>query len=96
LEDSTRYVEPDTRETVRPAPASERRKRSNRDRDEFRNEIAYQKATKDYSSRLGDRGIYMRYFQEAFSHGYDAGYKKCGMALSVQKGNGVLGEFLPV
>jgi hypothetical protein len=44
------------------------------DRYEFRDESAFQKATKDYSSRLGDRGIYSRYFREAFQNGYDAGY----------------------
>lgn len=32
---------------------------------------AYQKATKDYSSRLGDRELYRRYFQLAFQSGYD-------------------------
>jgi hypothetical protein len=31
---------------------------------------AYQKATKDYSSRLGDRELYRRYFQLAFERGY--------------------------
>lgn len=44
------------------------------DRYEFRDESAFQKATKDYSSRLGDRGLYSRYFREAFQNGYDAGY----------------------
>ena len=34
----------------------------------------YQKATKDYSSRLGDRYIYQRYFREAYEHGYADGY----------------------
>jgi hypothetical protein len=32
----------------------------------------YQKATKDYSSRLGDREIYRRYFREAFASGFNA------------------------
>jgi hypothetical protein len=32
---------------------------------------AFQKATKDYSSRLGDRELYRRYFQLAFSRGYE-------------------------
>jgi hypothetical protein len=32
---------------------------------------AYQNATKDYSSRLGDRELYRRYFQKAFESGYD-------------------------
>jgi len=42
---------------------------------EFRDESAFQKATKDYSSRLGDREIYRQYFREAFSHGYSDGYR---------------------
>jgi hypothetical protein len=42
---------------------------------EFRDESAFQKATKDYSSRLGDREIYRQYFREAFSHGYADGYR---------------------
>src|SRR5207237_4972583 len=37
--------------------------------DEF---SAYRDATKDYSSRLGDRELYRRYYQVAFEHGYDA------------------------
>ena len=32
---------------------------------------AYEKATKDYSSRLGDRELYRRYFRLAFERGYD-------------------------
>jgi hypothetical protein len=51
-----------------------RKDRSSRDRYEFRDESAFQKASKDYSSRLGDRNIYSRYFREAFQNGYDAGY----------------------
>ena len=51
-----------------------RKDRQNRERYEFRDESAFQKASKDYSSRLGDRGIYSRYFREAFQNGYDAGY----------------------
>src|SRR4051812_13913689 len=35
----------------------------------------YQKATHDYSSRLGDRNIYQRYYREAFEHGYNDGYQ---------------------
>jgi hypothetical protein len=31
----------------------------------------YQNATKDYSSRLGDRELYRRYYQRAFESGYD-------------------------
>jgi hypothetical protein len=41
---------------------------------EFRNSNSYQKATKDYNSRDGDRELYRRYFQMAFENGYDAGY----------------------
>ena len=41
---------------------------------EFRDENAFQKASKDYSSRLGDRNAYSRYFREAFQNGYEAGY----------------------
>jgi hypothetical protein len=35
---------------------------------------AYQKATKDYNSRLGDRNAYQRYFRDAFENGYSDGY----------------------
>jgi len=39
---------------------------------DFRNQKAYQLATKDYSSRLGDRELYRRYFREAYENGYNA------------------------
>jgi hypothetical protein len=32
---------------------------------------AYNNATKDYSSKLGDRDLYQRYYQAAFQSGYD-------------------------
>ena len=51
-----------------------RKDRNNRERFDFRDESGYQKATRDYSSRLGDRGLYQRYYREAFEHGYDDGY----------------------
>lgn len=51
-----------------------RKDRNKRERFDFRDESAYQKATRDYSSRLGDRGLYQRYYREAFEHGYDDGY----------------------
>jgi hypothetical protein len=35
---------------------------------------SYQKATKDYNRRLGDRELYRRYFREAYEHGYADGY----------------------
>jgi hypothetical protein len=42
---------------------------------EFRDSSGYQRANKDYSSRLGDRGIYQAYFREGFEHGYADGYQ---------------------
>jgi hypothetical protein len=41
---------------------------------DYRNNSAYQKATKDYSSRLGDIELYRRYYREGYENGYDAGY----------------------
>jgi hypothetical protein len=38
----------------------------------FQEFSAYQKATKDYNTRLGDRELYRRYFREAFQRGYNA------------------------
>jgi hypothetical protein len=35
----------------------------------------FQRASKDYSSRLGDRNLYAEYFRLAFQRGYDAGYQ---------------------
>jgi len=34
----------------------------------------YRKATKDYSSRLGDRELYRRYFREAYETGFNDGF----------------------
>src|ERR1041384_3084502 len=39
----------------------------------FQGQSAYQKATKDYSSRLGSRDVYQRYFREAYESGYSDG-----------------------
>lgn len=36
---------------------------------------AYQKATSDYSAKLGDRELFRRYYREAYENGYDAGIK---------------------
>lgn len=44
--------------------------RSRRNNDSFQSQTAYQKATKDYSSRLGDRSVYQQYFREAYENGY--------------------------
>jgi hypothetical protein len=52
-----------------------RKDRSHGDRYDYRDEGAYQRATNDYSGRLGDRGIYQRYFRDAFGNGYKAGYQ---------------------
>jgi hypothetical protein len=41
---------------------------------DFRNLSAYQKATTDYSSKLGDRELYRRYYREGFENGYSDGY----------------------
>ena len=35
----------------------------------------FQRASKDYSSRLGDRNLYAEYFRLAFQRDYDAGYQ---------------------
>jgi len=48
--------------------------RSSRNSKGFQGRSTYQKATKDYSSGLGDREVYQRYFREAYEHGYADGY----------------------
>jgi hypothetical protein len=52
-----------------------RRDRDRRERYDFRDEGDYQKATRDYSSRLGDRNLYQQYYREAFENGYADGYE---------------------
>lgn len=47
--------------------------RKNRDGRGYQGRSTYQKATKDYSSGLGDREVYQRYFREAYEHGYADG-----------------------
>jgi hypothetical protein len=42
---------------------------------DFQDERDFQKATKDYSSRLGDLGLYRTYFRMAFEHAYADGYE---------------------
>ena len=49
--------------------------RSRGERFDYRDEGDYQKATKDFSSRLGDRELYRRYFREGFATGYEDGYR---------------------
>lgn len=41
---------------------------------DFQRQGAYQKATKDYNSRDGDRELYRRYYREAYENGYKAGF----------------------
>ena len=41
---------------------------------EFRDEIAFQKATNDFSTKLGDLGLYKTYFRQAFAKAYAEGY----------------------
>ena len=45
-----------------------------RNNNTYQNQTAYQKGTKDYSTRLGDRSIYQRYFREAYDNGYSDGF----------------------
>jgi hypothetical protein len=47
--------------------------RNKRNGNNYRDQSAYQKATKDYSSRLGDRELYRRYFREGYDTGYNDG-----------------------
>ena len=52
--------------------------RKDRDRNErfnYADESDYRNASKDYSSRLGDRGTYQRYFREAYARGYNDGFR---------------------
>jgi len=51
-----------------------RKDRRRGERFEFRDEGDYQKATEDYSSRLGNRELYRNFFREGFANGYRAGY----------------------
>jgi hypothetical protein len=45
------------------------------ERYEFRDEGAFQSASKDYNSRMGDRRTYAAYFRQAFETGYRDGYQ---------------------
>lgn len=68
------------RQTALNAGANEGVKEGRRDRErgerfDYTDESVFQNATKDYSSRLGDREAYRRYFREAFVNGYTEGYR---------------------
>ena len=52
-----------------------RKDRRHGDRFDYRDEGDFQRATEDYSSRLGDRELYKRYFREGFANGYEDGYR---------------------
>src|SRR6266508_5068276 len=41
---------------------------------DYPDQSAYRKATKDYSSRLGDRELYRRYVREAYETGFNDGF----------------------
>jgi hypothetical protein len=69
---------PQLRQTALNAGYNEGIKQGHKDRNKrygngFQGQSAYQKATKDYNSRLGDREIYRRYFREAYENGYSDG-----------------------
>ena len=51
-----------------------RNDRNRGDRFDYRDESDYRNASKDYSSRLGDRGLYQQYFRQGFANGYRDGY----------------------
>jgi Ni/Co efflux regulator RcnB len=51
-----------------------RKDRQRGNRYDFRGKSIYQKATKDYSSKLGSRELYQRYLRMAYEHGYADGY----------------------
>ena len=52
-----------------------RKDRSKGRRFSFYDKKEFQKAAKDYSSRLGDRELYRRYFQQGYENGYTDGYR---------------------
>lgn len=52
-----------------------RKDRSKNRRFNFYDKSEYQKATKDYNSRLGDRELYRRYFRDGYENGYTDGYR---------------------
>ncbi|MDT5271880.1 MAG: hypothetical protein QOH49_4066 [Acidobacteriota bacterium] len=51
-----------------------RNDRRHNDRFDFTDESDYRKATKDYSSRLGNRDLYQRFFRQGFENGYRDGW----------------------
>ena len=47
-----------------------RNDRNRRRRSDYRNNSAYRNADRDYSSRLGDKELYRRYYREGYENGY--------------------------
>ena len=41
---------------------------------DFRDESDYRNASKDYSSKLGDKSLYQRYFRDGYENGYNDGW----------------------
>jgi hypothetical protein len=66
----------DLRQTALNAGFNEGTEAGNKDRSRgrrnYNDHSEYRSASKDYSSRFGDRGLYQRYFRIAFERGYDA------------------------
>lgn len=52
-----------------------RKDRSKGRRFSFYDKNEFQKATKDYNSRLGDRELYRRYFRQGYENGYTDAYR---------------------
>jgi len=77
---NNRYGNSQLRQTALNAGYNEGMKAGRKDRNrgerfEYRDEGAYQNATKDYSSRLGDRELYQQYFRQGYANGYRDGYR---------------------
>ena len=51
-----------------------RRDRQRRERFNFTDESDYRRATEDYSSRLGSKSLYQRFFRQGFENGYRDGW----------------------
>ena len=69
---------PELRQTALNAGYNEGNKQGQKDHgrrnnNNYQSQTAYQKATKDYNSRLGDRSVYQQYFREAYENGYSDG-----------------------
>jgi len=52
-----------------------RKDRRRGDRFDYRDVCDCHGDPRDYSSRLGDRALYQRYFREGFANGYEDGYR---------------------